>query len=227
MKRFMDDQELMDSLNALGFPLMEVRAGVDANKTLAEVVKSKDTRLWEGFAVLIANAARDYYFDCNQVKKHFTNTEEVKDFRALLLLSLALYQYYHLSFDWSNRLKKALSPEESSRLRELKKSLAHGNEVYLGDKGLDPFRLKQMFNNYFEKDADKSRQLKEKHEELSLEYALSQLFSPKQKELFKKKLNGEVLTKTEREYFSRTVKKKVAALANPALHRLAQKLMEY
>jgi hypothetical protein len=52
-------------------------------------------------------------------------------------------------------------------------------------------------------------------------------FSPKQKELFQKKLKGELLTKTEKEYFSRTVKKKVAALANPELHRLAQKLMEY
>jgi hypothetical protein len=112
-------------------------------------------------------------------------------------------------------------------MKELKRLLAHGNEVRLGNRRLDPFRLKQMFNNYFEKDAEKSRQLKHKHEELSLEYALSQLFSPKQKELFQKKLKGELLTKTEKEYFSRTVKKKVAALANPELHRLAQKLMEY
>jgi hypothetical protein len=65
-----------------------------------------------------------------------------------------------------------------------------------------------------------------KVEEPSLEYALSQLFSPKQKELFQKKLKGELLTKTEKEYFSRTVKKKVAALANPELHRLAQKLKD-
>ena len=47
------------------------------------------------------------------------------------------------------------------------------------------------------------------------------------KELFKKKLNGERLTKTEKEYYSRTVKKKVSALANPELHRFAQKLMDY
>ena len=44
--------------------------------------------------------------------------------------------------------------------------------------------------------------------------------------LFKKKLEGLPLTKTEKEYYSRTVKKKVVALANPELHRLAQKLME-
>ena len=34
----MVDQKLMDNLNRLGFPLMEVQPEVDANKTLAEVV---------------------------------------------------------------------------------------------------------------------------------------------------------------------------------------------
>jgi hypothetical protein len=83
-----------------------------------------------------------------------------------------------------------------------------------------------VFELYFEKNAEKSRLQKEKYEELSLEYALSQMFSPKQKELFKKKLEGLLLTKTEKEYYSRTVKKKVVAIANTELHRLAQKLME-
>jgi len=178
----MVDQKLMDDLNRLGFPLMEVQAEVDANKTLAEVVESKDTRLWEGFAVLLANAARDYYFDYEQVKRDLTKKEGLEDFKSLLLLSLAMYQYYHLSFAWSNQLKKTLSPKESARMKEFRHLLAHGNEVRLGNRRLDSFRLKQMFNNYFEKDAEKSRQLKHKHEELSLEYALSQLFSAKQKD---------------------------------------------
>jgi hypothetical protein len=88
----MVDQKLLDNLNQLGFQLMETRADVDANKTLAEVVKSKDTRLWEGFPVLLANAARDYNFDYNQVQ-HFLTKKEQQDFRELLLLSLALFQH--------------------------------------------------------------------------------------------------------------------------------------
>jgi hypothetical protein len=47
-----------------------------------------------------------------------------------------------------------------------------------------------------------------------------------QKELFKKKLEGLPLTKTESEYYSRTVKKKVVALANSELHRMAQRLLQ-
>jgi Txe/YoeB family toxin of Txe-Axe toxin-antitoxin module len=222
----MVNQKLLDNLNQLGFQLMETRADVDVNKTLAEVVKSKDTRLWEGFPVLLANAARDYNFDYNQVQQ-FLAKKEQQDFRILLLLSLALFQHYHLSFAWTNQLKKAFSNQDLGRLKKLKKSLSQGNSVSVGNRRFDPSRLKQAFNNYFKQDAEKTRRLKEKHEELSLEYALSQLFSPKQKELFQKKLKGEVLNKTEKEYYSRRVKKKVAALANPELHRLAQKLMEY
>ena len=222
----MVDQKLLDNLNRLGFQLMETNADVDANKTLAEVVQSKDTRLWEGFPVLLANAARDYNFDYNQVQQFLTKKEQ-QDFRTLLLLSLALFQHYHLSFAWSNRLKKTFSQQDLARLKKLRKSLSQDNRVSVGNRRFDPSRLKQAFNNYFEQDAEKTRRLKEKHEELSLEYALSQLFSPKQKELFQKKLKGEVLNKTEKEYYSRTVRKKVSALANPELHRLAQKLMEY
>ncbi|MFH1877188.1 MAG: hypothetical protein ABH883_00065, partial [Candidatus Omnitrophota bacterium] len=65
----------------------------------------------------------------------------------------------------------------------------------------------------------------ERFGELSLEYALSQIFSPKQKNLFFKKLRGEKMTKTEQEYYSRAVKKKITALSNSRLHKLAQKIL--
>ncbi len=220
-------KELLKNLNRLGFPLMEPEEDFDVNKTLAEVVKSKDTRLWEGFPVLLANTAREYYFDYEGVLKYLTKKESRENFHSLLVLSLALYKYYHLSFFWSKQLKKKVSGQYVNDLKKLRNLLAHDDVVTFGNKRFSSSRLKETFQNYFEQDVEKTKQLKEKHEELSLEYALSQLFSPKQKELFRKKLEGEPLSKTEREYFSRTVKKKVSALANPELHRLAQKLMEY
>lgn len=223
----MDKKELLENLSRLGFSLMETKEDFDVNKTLAEVVKSKDTRLWEGFPVLLANAAQEYYFNYEQVLKNLTKRQEREDFHALLLLSLALYKYYNLSFGWSNRLKKRFSNQDLVHLKKLRNSLVHGKVASFGNKRFHSSRLKKTFSNYFEQDAEKTRQLKEKYEDMSLEYALSQLFSPKQKELFKKKLKGEPLKKTEREYYSRAVKKKVSALANPDLHRLAQKLMDY
>jgi len=82
-----------------------------------------------------------------------------------------------------------------------------------------------MFELYFEQAAQKHRRSRERHNHFSLEFALSQVFSPKQKELFKKKLEGLPLNKTEQEYYSRTVKKKVVALANSELHEMARKLL--
>jgi len=53
---------------------------------------------------------------------------------------------------------------------------------------------------------------------------LDLLFSEKQKELVLKKLRGQHLTKTEREYYSRVVKKKLAAIADSKMQELAASL---
>jgi len=55
---------------------------------------------------------------------------------------------------------------------------------------------------------------------------LELLFSEKQKELIFKKLKNQHLTKTEREYYSRVVKKKLAAIAAPEIHELATALTQ-
>jgi hypothetical protein len=53
---------------------------------------------------------------------------------------------------------------------------------------------------------------------MQLELALSYFFTPKKKDILKKRLRGDVLTKTENEYFSRVVNKRLKALSNNALH---------
>ena len=223
----MTGKPLFERLSKLGMPLLETDDEFDVNQTLAEVVKSKDTRLWEGFPVLLVNAAKDFRFAYERILEHLNNKEQRRRFTSLLQLSIALYDFYHLSFSWTKPLKEMLSNKEKSDLKKLRKDLASRNSITLNGLLFHPSRLKNAFELYFEKDAEKSRQQKEKFEELSLEYALSQVFSPKQKELFKKKLDGHPLTKTEKEYYSRAVKKKVVALANSELHRLAQRLMAY
>jgi hypothetical protein len=55
---------------------------------------------------------------------------------------------------------------------------------------------------------------------------LELLFSEKQKELIFKKLKNQHLTKTEREYYSRVVKKKLAVIAAPEIHELATALTQ-
>ena len=221
----MNDTTLLERLSRLGLPLIETSKEFDANQTLAEVVKSRETRLWEAFPVLLANAARELRFDFQLACDHLTTGGEKEDLQTLLLLSAALYESYHLSFFWMKQLQDKFSEQDKSLLKQVKKALAHDISFSLGGREFQPERLKGTFELYFEKDAEKNRQRKDTYEELSLEYALSQLFSPKQKELFRKKLDGLPLTKTEKEYYSRAVKKKVVAMANAELHRMARIVM--
>jgi hypothetical protein len=223
----MVDQKLLSSLSRLGFPMFEPVEQLDVNETLAAVVKSDDRRLWEGFPVLLANAAETYQFAPGLVDQHLGSQVEKDHFRRLMLFSGALFSLYHLSFTWWQTLKKGFSEQEKDLVRAWKKDLAQGRAVQWDDTLLDSERVKGLFELYFEKKAETDKRRQEKHAEFSLEYALSQVFSPKQKELFRKKLEGLPLTKTEKEYYSRTVKKKVVALANDELHSLAKKLLEF
>jgi len=58
----------------------------------------------------------------------------------------------------------------------------------------------------------------------ALDIMLDRLFSPKQKELIFKRRDGKSFTKTEREYYSRIVRKKLEAIASDELGELAKKL---
>jgi len=221
----MTDRKLLASLSKLGLPMFEPSEEPDVNETLVAVVKSHDARLWEGFPVLLANATESYQFAPEQVEQRLKSKEEKNIFNRLMFMSGALFSYYHLSFPWWNKLRKGFSKEDKALARKWKSDLANNHTLKCNDVKLDPERLKGLFELYFEEKAQKDKRRKEKYEEFSVEYALSQVFSPKQKELFKKKLEGLPLTKTEKEYYSRTVKKKVVALANSDLHSLSKKLL--
>ena len=220
----MENKELLHNLSKLGFPLFEVEEKVDVNQTLAEVVKSHDARLLEGFAVLLVNAAKDKDFNYESVRNHLSDAEDKDLLKGLLLLSLSLYKSFNFYF--SKDFYQHLSEEDLKRVNEFRNYFVHGHNFKLKDYTFAYERLKNVFMTYLANEAGEVKKQTNKQEDLSLEYALSQVFSPKQKELFFKKVKGDNLTKTEREYFSRTVKKKLLALANPELNRMAQRVLE-
>ena len=221
----MTDKKLLNNVAKLGLPMLEPEEEFNVNETLAQVVKSQDARLWEGFPVLLANAANDQRFSLDRVELMLQG-ELKSHLHHLVLLSLAVYDTQNLTLAWAKKFSRNLSNEDRSLVKQWRNMLAHNKAVSWNDKKFDAQRLSNVFGLYFEQSAEKSRRLKNKYEEYSQEYALSQLFSPKQKELFKNKLEGLPLTKTDQEYFSRTVKKKVVALANSDLHALARKMLE-
>lgn len=222
----MTRSNLTKRLSRLGFPQLEVTEESDANAALADVVKSQDARLWEGFPAVLAFSSESGTFNYNRARKHLTGQFDKLYFDALLAMSLALYKALNLKFAWAGKLYQTLGEANKKRFKVFLRALKDNRDLQLGNRLMSSQRLKTTFDNYFRQEQKGLKDLLSVKEELGLEFALSEVFSPKQKELFLKKLRSEKLTKTEREYFSRVVKKKVLALANPELHRLSQKLLE-
>lgn len=213
-------------LKALGFSLFEPEETEDANLTLADVVKSRDLRMWEGFPTILANSATRGLFNHSKAVSYLKKPADKSYFESLMAMSLALYKVSGTKFSWSDALYNSLTAGQKKECSMFFGMFKEGSDLKFGSYKMPAQRLKTTFNNYLNQSGPKLNELLLAKEELGLEYALSQVFSPKQKDLFLKKLKGEKLTKTEKEYFSRVVKKKVLALVNPELHRLSQKLLE-
>jgi hypothetical protein len=222
----MKNDNLLTRVGVLGFPLFGVEKDQNANLTLADMVKSHDLRLWEGFPVVLANSAEKGLFNYDKVNWYLKKPFDKSYLASLMVLSLTVYRFFNLKFPWAEKFYKSLSNERKKEFASFLKKLKNNSDFSVAGREMSVHRLKTIFNNYFSQAQARLNELVVVKDELNLEYALSQVFSPKQKELFLKRLKREKLTKTEKEYFSRVVKKKVLALANPELHRLSRRLLE-
>jgi len=203
---------------------MEKEEALDANAVLAEVVKNKDMRLWDGFPVMLANALQKGLFDFHKTMKYL-NKSDKDTLSELTALSLALYHNLNMDNNRSKELYNFLNLSDKNKYNAYLEKMKSNEDLFVAKRKMSSQRLKDTFRNYAFTEKTKLKELLELKDEYNLEFALSQVFSPKQKDLFYKKLKNEKLTKTEKEYFSRTVKKRLMALANNELHSLAQKLL--
>lgn len=212
----MENKHLEEKAAELGF------RPNDANKTLAEVVQSREQRLWEAFPVMLANAAEAGEFNYETAAAYLRENEK-NDLKLLVFASLGLYENLGAKFKWT----KALFGDFPARLvNHYRERLNSGQELLIGEVSVLPANLKENFLKRPRQAARPVKRQAEAGEQLDLELAVSRIFTPRQKELFLKKLRRKKMTKTEKEYFSRVIKKKTQALANEDLHRLARKVLE-
>ena len=224
----MKREDLVFNLGRLGYSLVtpeveELRVD-QVVELLNELVDSKDSRLIEGFPVVLANCAqRGMNLDfAALLAKHKPRSRKRQDLEKLLLLSSDLLTRQGL--EKPEGLEKI-----SASLKTKYGDLLAADLLTLGRKvSLSTERLRNALRRYSANlETSRSRRKKEKDKQrrsFQLSYYLSTLFSPKQKELVLKKLNGEPLNKTEKEYFSRTVKKKLEALNNSEVRKVAKAL---
>jgi len=212
----MENKDLEEKAAELGF------RPHDVNKTLAEVVQSRDQRLWEAFPVMLASAAEAGEFNYEAAAAHLRENEK-NGLKLLVFASLGLYESLGAKFKWTKVLFGDFPPRLVNHYRE---KLNSGQELLIGEVSVLPANLKENFLKRPRQAAKPVKRQAEAGEQLDLELAVSRIFTPRQKELFLKKLRHKKMTKTEKEYFSRVIKKKAQALANEDLHRLARKVLE-
>lgn len=221
----MDKKRLLKKVKELGYPMFEIEEPIDVNSTLAEVVKSGDRRLWEGFPVMLANTLEKDHFNYTIVLKHLKTNKENNLLRKLVMMSLALYTFLELEFSFADRLYKSTYFDDTL-FRDFLNHFKNKRDLSNFNDGMSAERVTNTFKNYYQRAEFDLKEVIDMQDEFEFEYAMSQVFSKKQKELFLKKLKREELTKTEREYYSRVVKKKVLALGNTDLHKLAVRLIK-
>ena len=223
----MDNKELVKKAGMFGFSMSSAAENnIDANQILADMAKSMELSIWDGFPIVLANSAKQGLFDYEKLSNHFQNPQEKYLLRCLILLSFALYKCFNLKFYWSSRLIKKFPETDRAAFKEYLEKLKSDSEVNVAGRIMAGRMLKSVFENSLARVTRPNNEISFPDNGIDIEYSMSRIFSPKQKEIFFKKLKKERLTKTEKEYFSRVVKKKAIALADTELHNLARQLLK-
>ena len=224
----MKREELITALGELGYRLLTPEKGKLSSKKVLDVLDelsgSEDSRLVEAFPVVLANCAhRGIKLDIhNLLSRYERESQRRENLEKLILASSDLLASEGL--DKPEGLDDAIDPLRLKYSNLLKEGI-----LSLGrHRSLSTDRLRNAVRRYAT-DLEKSESAREKDKRSQLRsfqfnLHLSTLFPPKQKELVLKKLKGEPLSKTEKEYFSRVVKKKLEALANSELRKVATRL---
>lgn len=224
----MRKEDLIFNLGRLGYALVrpETRKVKDYEvlELLDELAESEDPRLVEGFPVVLANCAqKDLKLNFRTLlSRQKSDSCKQQALEKLLLLSSTLLTQQGL--DKPKNLESL-----SKSLKAKYGDLLAGDVVDLGNKvSLSTERLRNTLKRYFA-DLSTSKSTRNRAKNLQrrsfqLNYYLSTLFAPKQKELVLKKYHGESLNKTEQEYFSRKVKKKLEAMTNKEVMKVAAAL---
>jgi len=224
----MRKEDLIVALSDFGYPLVIPRKKKNTQsefmKVLGELAVSNDPRLIEGFPVLLAKwFQKGLEFDAQRfLSRHKWKSRKRQNREKLLLLCSYLLEEQNLEMPESfNRVAESLRAKWGNLFLD---------KVINLDKGLS--LSTERFHNAllrYTTDLESSRSVrsdkKTRQQRLFERHLhLSTLFSPKQKELILKKLEGKPFTKTEREYYSRVVKKKIDALADNEVRKIATSL---
>lgn len=218
---------LMERLSEYGYPLLE--PAPKPEQVLEALLEEEDARLLEGFPVVFANILRSgeaLGWEGPSWKPESLSVNARRLLPYLLAASLVLFEKERLEPHLVSRAAALLAGhKDGSKVRkEVGQAFAAESSFKAAGREFSTGRLESVFKNYMAlKPGGETPE--QKKEAMARELLLSRLFTPRQKMLLRKKLEGADLSKTEREYYSRVLKKRLQALVSEEVHALAKKLL--
>ncbi len=224
----MTRDQLLDNLASYGYPLVKPVFN-QQEELLENLLEQEDARLLEGFPVVFVNVLKEkqeLVWENSHWHPNNLSKKAQKRLPYFLAFVSFLLEMGKVGESYENRVQKLLSIfSNGKKLRDsLYDPFMRSEPVEVDGVEFSTERLKTAFLTYSLQPTANDK-LQNKKRALEQELLLSEIFTPRQKTLLRKKSEGKPLTKTEREYFSRVVKKRLKALANNELHQLAQQLL--
>jgi hypothetical protein len=205
--------------------------GSQATVILDALASSNDPALVVRFPVVLSICARNGVSLNSHAlfSKYWESSPKKKNLEKLLLISGELFDLEGIEAPQNlKKIVRSLKAKYGSLQSARLLSLSSGMTISIKDvqNTLKDYTLK-IKNAAFEStggtsDREPKKDMLRRSPELNA--CLDWLFSPKQKDLVFKKLNSQSFTKTEREYYSRVVRKKLKAITNSQVGYIANRL---
>jgi hypothetical protein len=207
--------------------------GSQATVVLDALASSKDPALVVRFPVVLSICVRNGVSLNSHIlfSRYWESSPKRKNLEKLLLISGELFDLEKIEAPQSlKKIVGSLKAKYGSLQSAKRLSLSSGMTIPIRDL---QNTLKDYTANISKAAAQRAQgNLNRKslndtaRQSAELDACLDRLFSPKQKDLIFKKLNGGLFTKTEREYYSRVVRKKLLAIANSQVSDIAGRLTQ-
>ncbi len=207
--------------------------GNQATVILDALASSNDPALVARFPVVLSICARNGVALNSHAlfSKYWESSPKKQNLEKLLLLSDELFDREEI--EAPHNLKKIISPlraKYGTLLSSRRLTLSSGLSISIMDAQMAlrdyTVKIKNALRVRKTKASIAGRKKDMTGRSADLDTCLDRLFSPKQKELVFKKLNGKAFSKTEREYYSRVVRKKLQAIANARVSDIANQLTQ-
>ncbi len=189
---------------------------------LDALANAEDSRVVVRFPAVLAICARRGLALNSQAlfSRYWETSPKRQNLEKLLFVSAAIFEHQGLKAPKNlEKIAASLKSKYDDLLPAGEFQLSSGMRVSLIDL---QNTLKKYTVEHWNSQVNRHKLAPMKSDGLDL--YIDRLFSPKQKELVLKKRDGKAFTKTEREYYSRIVRKKLDAIANEEMVALASKL---